>query len=475
MLTVVPLSLFNITADAATSGYYTYSVSDGEATITDVGTFNSGSVTIPSTLGGYTVTTIGDWAFFNCQSLTSVTIPNSVTSIGDNAFYYCKRLTSVTIGSGVTSIGDIAFSDCTRLTSITVNSSNSYYSSQDGVLFNKNKTTLIQYPIGKTITSYTIPSTVTSIGMDAFKSCSSLTNVTIPNSVTSIGASAFNSCDSLTSVTIPNSVTTICGSAFEYCDSLTSVTIPNSVTTIYYYAFYSCDSLTSITVNSGNSYYSSQDGVLFNKNKTTLIQYPIGKTSTSYTIPNSVTTIDSYAFADCNSLTSVTIPNSVTSIGSEAFLGCGSLTSVTIGSGVTIIDYGAFSDCDSLTSVTIPSSVTSIGKNAFYGCDSLTSVTIPSSVTSIGKNAFYGCNKLADVYYSGTESQKAQITIGVNNTPLTNATWHYNYCRFENYVSNEMLLVRRTAPKPHLANMVAAKPIHVISPIAQLIVSLETT
>ncbi|MBE7041973.1 MAG: leucine-rich repeat domain-containing protein [Ruminococcaceae bacterium] len=191
-------------------GIYTYTVSGGQATITDCNTSASGAITIPSTLGGYPVTTIGEYAFYRCDSLTNITIPNSVTTIGYSAFGDCDRLTSITIPNSVTSIGERAFFDCDSLTSIT------------------------------------IPNSVTSIGEYAFYSCNSLTNITIPNSVTSIGEYAFYYCSSLTSITIPNSVTSIGDYAFDACYSLTSITIPNSVTTIGAFAFSRCNSLTDV-------------------------------------------------------------------------------------------------------------------------------------------------------------------------------------------------------------------------------------
>ena len=275
------------------------------------------SINIPKS-----VTTIGNWAFEVCSSLTSINIPNSVTTIGNNAFQACDSLTSINIPNSVTTIGNDAFGGC------------------------------------KSLTSINIPNSVTTIGNGAFYDCDSLTSINIPNSVTTIGYCAFAGCESLISINIPNSVITIGEHAFGYCYSLTSINIPNSVTTIGNEAFRACKSLTNIN------------------------------------IPNSVTTIGDSVFWGCHSLTSINIPNSVTTIGDWAFAFCKSLTSINIPNSVTTIGNEAFRACKSLTSINIPNSVTTIGNKAFWGCKSLTSINIPSSVTAIGEGAFSCCINL---------------------------------------------------------------------------------
>ena len=377
----------------------------------------TGSVTIPSTLGGKLVTRIGDDAFRNCGGLSSVTIPDSVESIGWRAFYDCSGLTSVTIPDGVTIINEHAFYGCNSLSSVTIPSS----------------VTIIEYcafEFCRRLVSVTIPNSVTSIGRSAFSCCSSLTSVVIGNGVTSIGDNAFWGCSGLTSVTIPDGVTSIGSYAFSGCSSLTSVTIPDSVTSISYAAFGGCSGLTSVTIpNSvtsiGSSAFSgcsgltnvtipegvtSIEGYTFSGcSGLTSVTLPDSVTSISYgafdgcsgltsvSIPNSVTSIGRHAFHDCSSLMSVTIPNGVKSIGAQAFSGCSSLASVTIGNGVTSIGSSAFSGCSGLTNVTIPEGVTSIEGYTFSGCSGLTSVTLPDSVTSISYGAFDGCSGLTSV------------------------------------------------------------------------------
>ena len=257
------------------------------------------SVSIPGS-----VISIGDYAFYGCCGLTSIIIPDGVESIGTQAFQAIYRLTSITIPGSVTSIGDGLFRQCDALLSIDVDSANPSFSSEDGVLFNKEKTVLFECPKAK------------------------------------------GSCN-----------------------------IPSSVTDIAYFAFVYCWALTSIDVDSANPVYSSEDGVLFNKEKTTLICCPIGK-SGSYTIPNGVKNFNEYAFDNCQNLTSVTIPSSVENIELGVFANCISLTSVTImGNNMKSIGQVAFGACSGLSSITIPSGVESIGFQAFGGCEALTSVT----------------------------------------------------------------------------------------------------
>ena len=401
--------------------------SDGKSySVTGIGTCKDTHVVISATYNNLPVTSIGDRAFYYCRSLTSVTIGNGVTSIGTWAFVYCDSLTSVTIPDSVTSIGSDAFYGCDKLVEVINKSSLSiiagsssygfigYYAkgvhggpskivNKDGYLFYTYDG--VNYLLGYVgnDTDLILPESYNGqnyeIYKNAFYKCSSLTSITIPDSVTSIGSYAFYDCYSLTSITIPDSVTSIGSYAFERCDSLTSITIPDSVTSIGTWAFAYCDSLTNIEVDDDNKHYKSIDGNLYSKDGKILINYAFGKTATSFIIPDSVTSIGNHAFSWCSNLTSITIPDSVTSIGNDAFANCYSLTSVEFGenSQLTSIGKYAFADCYSLTSITIPDSVTSIGNDAFSWCSNLTSITIPDGVTSIGNGAFYSCDSLTSI------------------------------------------------------------------------------
>jgi len=411
------------------------------------------SITMPDS-----VVSIGDRAFANCKSLSSTTIPDSVISIGDEAFWGCDRLSSITIPDSVTTIGDGAFMSCGELSSVTI--SKNITSISRRLFENCKSLTSITFSeiipdFGKDVFEGTpwleakrtenpfvivngmlidgknnegdiiIPDSVTDIGGGAFYDCRGLTSVTIPDSVTTIGKAAFYDCRGLTSVTIPDSVTTIGEEAFLFCkftsitipdsvtsigegafraSELTTVTIPDSVTSIGIYTFAACDSLTSINVDPENKYYASEDGLLCNKDKTLLIQFPIGKNKEEYTIPDCITTIEDYAFQGCD-LTTVIIPDSVTSIGEYAFKYCSQLTKVKIPESVTTIESHAFYSCNNLTTITIPYSVTDLGQGAFFECTKLTSITIENPECKIHgwDSTIY---KKATIYgYEGSTAQ----------------------------------------------------------------------
>ncbi len=356
-------------------GDFEYTVSNGRATILKY-KGKSTSVSVPASINGYPVVSIGSNTFYSNRTVVNVELPDSVTRIKSGAFYNCSELTSLTISNSVTSIEASTFYGCRRLASVTI--PDSVKNIQDNAFYNC-----------ISLTSVTIPDSVTNIGAYAFYQCTGLTSVTIPDSVTSIGIKAFTGCVGLedsqkllisdgllfgyngtaSTVIIPDSVTRIGASVFQFRTKLTSVTIPDSVTSIGNEAFYHCIGLSSVT------------------------------------IPDSVTSIGSNAFSGCTALSSVTIPDSVTSIGTSAFYGCTRLPSVTIPDSVTSIGKSAFWGCTHLTSVTIPDSVTGIGDSAFSGCTALSSVTIPGSVKNIGNDTFYGCSNITSVtLLSGVES-----------------------------------------------------------------------
>ena len=355
---------------------FKYSIRNDKVTITGYNGTDT-VIKIPSKIKGCPVTSIGYKAFSDCTILTSVTIPDSVTYIGSDAFGDCTGLTSLVIPDSVTTIGSSAFSSCTNLETITI-PKNAKFDSYGGTFDNCTSLKNVKFSSGiekipdylfygssnlNSLTSITIPNSVTSIGYGAFSGCTGLPSITIPDCVTYIGTAAFIGCTGLTSITIPDSVTSIDVDAFSGCTGLTSIIIPDSVTTIGGSAFYGCTGLASII------------------------------------IPDSVTSVSWKAFSYCTGLTSVTIPDSVTTIRGYAFFGCTGLTSITIPDSVTSIGEDAFYGCTGLTSITIPDSVTTIGDSAFYSCTCLTSIIIPDSVTSIGYYAFNGCKNLTIYCY----------------------------------------------------------------------------
>ncbi|MDD3364591.1 MAG: leucine-rich repeat protein, partial [Syntrophomonas sp.] len=390
-------------------------------------TGTGGDVTIPSTLGGVNVTSIGRnafyccygltgitvaasvtnigvSAFYGCTSLTGITLPEGVTNIGGWAFYACTSLTGITIPASVTSIGDNAFGTCISLTNITVDNENSQYRSQDGILLSKAGTILVAVPGG-------------------------LTSITIPEGVTAIGNMAFSGCKGLTSINIPEGVTSIGAGAFYNCSSLTSITIPQGVTSIPAGAFLACTGLIAIEVDGNNSTYASKNGILFNKAGTILLVCPGGLEN--IVIPQEVTAIGDGAFSWC-SISSIEIPQGITSIGQGAFSLCTSLTSITIPEGVTSIGQSTFAACTGLTNFTIPEGVTSIGDSAFNSCKGLTSITIPQAVYSIGENSFYGCISLTSINFN---SDKTTIFDNANTIPASTEIIGYDPSTAKDYAA----------------------------------------
>jgi hypothetical protein len=326
------------------------------------------------------VTTIGDHAFENCETLTGITIPETVTIIGDYAFSGCTNLgasgtrakirtgeTAIIIPEGVTSIGDYAFQDCTNLSSITI--PDTVTSIGDGA-----------FSGCKNLSDIDIPDSVKDMGVKVFDGCTSLTSVTIPDGVTRIDDYAFAGCENLISVDIPSSVTSIGKHAFDDCENLVSITIPDGVTRIEAFAFAACMSLPSINFPSGlKSIGSSAFESCF--------------VLANVSLPSGIEDIGSYAFASCHAFTSFSIPPRITQISDGLFSSCSSLSSISIHEDVESIGYGAFTGCLSLSSISIPESITVIEENAFSE-SGLTSITIPKNVTSIGNWAFRDCSQL---------------------------------------------------------------------------------
>ena len=324
----------------------------------------------------------------------------TITSIEDKAFSGCYYLLGIEIPSTITRIGECIFDLCYNLSTIIVKEGNKNYKIIDGVLFSVDETSIIQYPPHKQTGTgnYEIPDTVTTICSGAFLN-SRLTSVTIPNSVITIGDKAFMYSD-ISEIVLPDKLISIGEEAFALCSKLTQIRIPASVKEIGLKAFYFCESMKEIIVSQENKCYSSQDGVLFDKNMTTLINYPISKSGSVYTVPDSVTSLEANSFLNCQSLEKVLIPDSVTSIGDGAFYNCNNLKEVPIPKTIKSFGKSVFENCEKLTSIIIQDTVTSIEERAFYNCSEITSIFIPASVSSIGNNAFGNCDKLKEITVS---------------------------------------------------------------------------
>ena len=439
--------------------------SEGEYTVSGIGTCTDTEILIPTTYNGMPVVSVEASAFLNNTAITSVVLPDSITSIGENAFNGCISLTSVTFGknSQLTSIGPGAFNYCYSLASITIPASvtsigewafvgcyrlvevwnlsklnitagsedNGYvgyyakrvetelsesyvYTDENGYVIYDDGTMKVLVGYVGTEVQLTIPEGITEIKGYAFGGSESLKSITVPNSVLNIGEGAFCDCNSLESISLPDNLKSIGAYAFYGCSSLTSITIPDGVESIGENTFYYCANLNSITIS---------ESVLF-------IGYGAFEYCTalqSITIPDGVESIGDYAFNNCSSLQSIAIPDSVLSIGDSAFAECTALKNITIPGSVLSIGDNAFKECTALESATISEGVKSIGDNAFYNCTSLVNVSLPDSLTSISFNTFYGCTNLqtyddGTAYYLGNSENHYLVLVSVISKEITSFT-----------------------------------------------------
>jgi len=300
---------------AETSGAYTYTVANGEASITGYSDYKSSDIIIPATLGGYPVTAIGDSAFKNKSNLISVVVPEQVKSLARYSFYENEQLESITLPDGLTTIGGSSFGHCHHLKNIN------------------------------------LPAGLICINGGTFSYCTNLKNIVLPDSIQSIGTTAFFG-SGITDIAVPNNVTSIGNQAFSFCLSLENITLGEKVQTIGNAPFYGSEILSTITVSANNPYFSSLDGVLFNKDKTELVCFTAGNPITSYTVPESVMRIGKEAFYNCKNLQNVKLGNNILDISEYAFYECRNLTSVILGENITTIANGAFQYCAALSDIT---------------------------------------------------------------------------------------------------------------------------
>ncbi len=483
-LVFTAIGITNAYADS--SNDFIYFETDGNATIIGFDGVLEGKLVIPSEIDGFSVTAIDDSAFRQQEKITDVVIPDGVKTIGHAAFMY-SSIESVTIPASVESIGDSVFDYCPNFKQVTIDENSLFFcNDENGVLYNKDKTTLVRYPAALELTNFDIPDSVSAITDNAFQNAVLLENVTIPEGIEVIGNRAFFGCFKLDNLVLPSTVkkigqmafvetahyfdsnkwdsdgvlyigsnlidvkdvftqpyaikdgtTLLADDAFANSGTLTNVTFPSSLKSISYRAFTGCLHLNNVvipdTIEAIESYAFSN---CFELEK--------------IEIPNSVKTIGGQAFYTCFALSEVSLPDSITTIEAGTFASCYSLESITIPDCVTVIEQSAFDNCKKLKDISLPAGITSIGENAFHAtaftdfvipegiaeikeytfaaCDSLESITIPDTVIKVDAYAFLGCSDLTDVYYTDTQEEWENVAISPElNEALLNANVHFNH------------------------------------------------
>lgn len=443
----------------------------------------------PDLAGDYTVKdgtrSIADNAFFGCDALTSVSVPQTVKRIGTNAFYGCSALTQIDLPDSGMYISAYAFSDSALYADERNWENGALYLGKHLVKVNTDLAGTFAVKDGtksvacnafeqcSAIEQITLPDSVSEIGANAFDNCRALTLVTLPAGLTRLNDYVFVNCRQLQTLTLPQTLTHIGEGAFAYCCALQTITVPAEVTDIGVGAFSYCTALTAIDVNGENTAFTAADGILYNKNGTSLLAYPQGNAAQTLVVSQTVEHIADFAFAGCTALQNVTLPDGLHSIGAYAFdgcaslseitfeqgmlkigerafqnctaltavalperltevsentfTGCASLRQITFGKALTAIGNGAFSGCSALQSTVIPDGVAEIGMSAFRACDSLTSVTLPDSIESIGLYAFSNCAKLTDIYFLGSRTEWTRISSAVRELAPPTTVVHCNY------------------------------------------------
>lgn len=417
ILSFLPVIGALVLGQSARAQSYTYTVENSKAIITGFATGSepSGAIAVPSTLGGYTVTQIGRSAFKDktaitsitfttganvikigvtafqgCTALQTVALPSASTVIPTGLFQGCTSLSSVTIPGTVTGIGDSAFADCRSLVSLSL----------PAALTSLGESAFLNC---RSLTSLSIPSGVTSIPGQLCQECRALATVSLPAGVTTIGYSAFSNCISLASFSLPESVISLGHDAFHGCEGMTAFAINGSLSSMGDQAFLGCGNLAAITVAEANATYSSVNGVLFNKSRSSLILCPEGQ-SGSYTIPSTVTSLATGAFAHCDGLTEVSMPGGITGIGEDAFYYASNLETLAIPAGTSSIAAWAFAGCSNLTGVTIPAAVTSIANDAFHYNSSMTWAVFDGSAPTMGSAVFDSAASGFTIYFHSTRT-----------------------------------------------------------------------